>query len=497
MPGSVTESFRYAGRKYKRLAGIFYEGPSWLRCGRVGERKKYISPSFMLLCWCRGVLNRVFTFQGWMLFWVCLATGFYATIMIRSAVTILFLILAGLFLFNILILFLLLPRLKVTRKIPGSVVPGKTFAIAYEIENLSPFPCFSIVVDPLLAGKGVLGELPPCFSLAGKEKKVCVRYFQVDERGVWLFPSATVESSFPFGLVKASFCDHKSVTVLAHPVWRKWQHPHLLTNKGNERGLLQKMSRKSTFQRGMDVAGCREYVYGDELHLIHWGNSAKWGKLVVKEFEEEKSCRIGIILDTGEFFSGKELYQKIKDIFLLRSFREEKGENKFESILSFASSMAASFPAEEFELDFYFPVPAERVEVNGGGKGRKFFEKWILGKEEEEKNVAVKRIRTGSKNMSLEHFNDFLAAMKKVRKKERFVGFTPEILQEIGENPYVIFVVSHLDESVKNLAEKIREKGISCRILHVMRSGEKEEKEKEMEAEKIKIGPLLSGKWMK
>ena len=82
------EFFRRILNGYRRWVNAFYRGPSWLWGNEVREGK-YVSPTLALFLWLHGLCSRVFTFQGWMLFWVWLATAFYATVMLRSPVMIL------------------------------------------------------------------------------------------------------------------------------------------------------------------------------------------------------------------------------------------------------------------------------------------------------------------------------------------------------------------------------------------------------------------------
>lgn len=461
----------------------------------------------MLLLWCRGVLNRIFTFQGWMLFWVGLATAFYATIMVRSAVTVLFLVIGGLFLVNGIMLLLLLPRLKITRKVPESVMQGKVFTVEYEVENLSFFPCFSLLADPLLFNNDILkGEKPEFFSLRGKGKFTFQRRFRIEKRGVWELPAATVETAFPFGLLKASFCNHRKQAISVHCVWQKWEN-FSMESLGNEQsGSIKPHAVKRSFQRGMDLASCRKYVYGDEIRFIHWGNSAKWGHLVVKEFEEEKSIHAAIVVDSFVKYSPEDLRKDAGNILRLRSFSFGDDGKRLESILSFAASFAASFCVEENSLDFFIP---EMIPINSGksfslqmGEWKNFCRKWILGKDGRKKECRIKECTIGNKYMPLPAFLNILAAVKKVEQKERFAGFTLDMLRKLKESSFVLLILQSYDKEAENFCRKLSKLGIFCRVLLVTEEEEDSDKEKNGEkgafgVEKIRCKNLLEGKWMK
>ena len=491
--------FRYIQAFYSRSVTAFYKGPSWLWRRHSSSAGRYISPSFMLLIWCHGWINRIFTFQGWMLFWVCLATAFYATVMVRSAVMILFLVLAGLFLVNGLFLLLLFPRLKVTRKVPARVMQGRVFTVEYEIENLSPFPCYCVLADPLLQSCGILEtDTPEFFSVPGRGKHKCVRKFLLKKRGIWELPSASAETAFPFGLLKASFCNHKCSQILVHPRYRKWEQK-ILYGSGNENGNSSLRKGNRTFQRGLDLAACREYVYGDEVRYIHWGNSAKWGRLVVKEFEEEKNFRMSVILDTGEKYTFRDFLSDVKKILHLQSFSFGSSGERLEGILSFASSLASCTAGEEGVLvDFYIMENREKKKELSGKWYERFYRKWILGKGDGKKECIFHEVTVGERNTSFTAFLDLVSGIKNTRyMKERFSAFSQEMLQKISERSFVLLVLSELDADAENFYLKIVKKGITCKVLYVAKENGGEEKNIPVWAEKISKEMLLSGVWRK
>ncbi len=49
--------------------------------------------------------------------------------------------------------------------------------------------------------------------------------------------------------------------------------------------------------RGMDYAGGREYLYGDDIRSIDWNVTARMGKPFVKLFEEDKELIVFLIID--------------------------------------------------------------------------------------------------------------------------------------------------------------------------------------------------------
>ncbi len=60
--------------------------------------------------------------------------------------------------------------------------------------------------------------------------------------------------------------------------------------------------------RGVDYAGAREYLYGDDIRAIDWNVTARMGKPYIKLFEEDKELIVFVIVDRSasmESGSGK------------------------------------------------------------------------------------------------------------------------------------------------------------------------------------------------
>jgi uncharacterized protein (DUF58 family) len=49
---------------------------------------------------------------------------------------------------------------------------------------------------------------------------------------------------------------------------------------------------------GPDYLGVREYRPGDSMRHVHWGLTARHGQVMVREFEEERTRRLAIVVDT-------------------------------------------------------------------------------------------------------------------------------------------------------------------------------------------------------
>jgi uncharacterized protein (DUF58 family) len=97
---------------------------------------------------------------------------------------------------------------------------------------------------------------------------------------------------------------------------------------------------------GGEFMGLREYRAGDSLRKIHWKAWARTGQPIVKEFEEMRFPRYGLVLDTSLKESGPEL---------------------LEEAISVAASFVSTMDRESCLLDLMFV--REEPEVFTAGRG--------------------------------------------------------------------------------------------------------------------------------
>jgi uncharacterized protein (DUF58 family) len=98
-----------------------------------------------------------------------------------------------------------------------------------------------------------------------------------------------------------------------------------------------------------EFVSLREYRPGDPLKRIHWRSSARVGRAVVREHQDEFFVRHGLVLDT---------------------FMPVGAEDRFEDAVSVAASFAAGVRAQESLLDLMFVGPEAYVFTAGRGLGQ-------------------------------------------------------------------------------------------------------------------------------
>lgn len=100
---------------------------------------------------------------------------------------------------------------------------------------------------------------------------------------------------------------------------------------------------------GGEFMGLREYRAGDSLRKIHWKAWARTGQPIVKEFEETRFPRYGLVLDSS---------------------LKETGPDMLEEAISLAASFVATMEKESCLLDLMFVHDEPEVFTAGRGVAR-------------------------------------------------------------------------------------------------------------------------------
>jgi uncharacterized protein (DUF58 family) len=164
-------------------------------------------------------------------------------------------------------------------------------------------------------------------------------------RGRVRFRGLTLARPDPLGLVRALRPMAAPDTLLVLP--RRYPLP-LLALPGARRYQPGGIALASSVGDSEEFVSLREYRPGDPLKRIHWRSSARVGRAVVREHQDEFFVRHGLILDT---------------------FAPVAVEDRFEEAVSVAASFAAGVHAQDSLLDLMFVGPNEYVFTAGRGVG--------------------------------------------------------------------------------------------------------------------------------
>ncbi|MFT5127857.1 MAG: hypothetical protein ACI8W8_001464 [Rhodothermales bacterium] len=118
-----------------------------------------------------------------------------------------------------------------------------------------------------------------------------------EKRGVYPFSSLRLHSAFPFGLVSFQRALDCTGEVVVHPGVYPCAPPPAA---GFEPMLGGRFHGKHRGSSGDHFHGVRPMQPQDPVKLIHWASSSKGQGLMVREFDEELSGRVGVIVGCDE-----------------------------------------------------------------------------------------------------------------------------------------------------------------------------------------------------
>jgi uncharacterized protein (DUF58 family) len=191
-----------------------------------------------------------------------------------------------------------LAQMDVRRDVPARARVGDDVRVVLEVVNrgsvaLPPlrmedrygaFECNAIVVEPLPPGALAAVEL--------------VRHART--RGMFAAGKVDVMAAAPFGIrrsrravdvVSSSTIVPRWVELRSFPILEPSSYPH------------EELHERARIGAGEEYLGVREYRAGDPIRTVHWKTSARAGHLVVREFEQEASSHVVVVLagtDHGE-----------------------------------------------------------------------------------------------------------------------------------------------------------------------------------------------------
>ena len=186
----------------------------------------------------------------------------------------------------------ILLHLEIRRHTPRGVTVEKPIRITYYVTNRKRlFPTLAVY----LFEEGL--PEPAFISRVGAGESVVVGSENTFvQRGVYPLETLTLSTSFPFGL----FTKERDVPLPGElVVWPRSDRRVRPSAPPGARGRPQ-FSDSSVGTPGArgEYRGLREYRVGDDPRDIHWRTTAKIGRLVTREYEQDATETLRICLDT-------------------------------------------------------------------------------------------------------------------------------------------------------------------------------------------------------
>ena len=112
-------------------------------------------------------------------------------------------------------------------------------------------------------------------------------------RGLHDLGPVILESSAPFGLFRRRRTLSGPQPILVLP--RVYPLNRLILVDGQD----SRFDKPRVSRSGLDVVGSRPYVQGDPRRMVHWRNTARAGRMMVKDTEDETDLTLHIMFDSG------------------------------------------------------------------------------------------------------------------------------------------------------------------------------------------------------
>ena len=114
-------------------------------------------------------------------------------------------------------------------------------------------------------------------------------------RGRYPYGATTVAVEDPFGLERAAPLDGRLGALLVYP--RLVELDTVFSESGaNAQGGRRLLLRRPA---GFDLHSVRDHQRGESLRKVHWATTAKRGRLMVKELEDEPRDEVSVLLDAS------------------------------------------------------------------------------------------------------------------------------------------------------------------------------------------------------
>jgi uncharacterized protein (DUF58 family) len=272
-----------------------------------------------------------FTREGRVIVLLAVGVGFAA---VNTGNNLLYLLLGWLLSFIIasgILSEMTLKRLTVARRPPPRVYASEPVLMEVVIENgKERRASFSIEVEDLIDGAPLDKR---CYFLkipAGKSQRTSYRHTFV-RRGLYRLSGYRLATKFPFALFRKSRDVDAPLEVLVYPARAAVPRPPPRTTSQGD-ATASRLGRRGEF------FGLRERRAGDDRRDVHWRSSARTGRLLVREYEDELARRVVIGVDNA---LPREVREAVDDGALTPA--AEAQVSAVERAISVAASLAAAY----------------------------------------------------------------------------------------------------------------------------------------------------------
>jgi uncharacterized protein (DUF58 family) len=226
---------------------------------------------------------------------VCYVFAFFFPVFISVAHVFLVLIFLA-FMVDLLLLFNQKNAVQAQRILPEKLSNGDHNSVKVDLKNNYPFAIKTKIID----------EIPFQFQKRDfkiertiqSKKNVLFEYIlEPKERGVYRFGNLNIFAQSPLAFVSRRFTFQKDELVPSYPSFIHLRKYELMALQNEF--LLGGIKKIRKLGHTMEFEQIKEYIPGDDVRTINWKATSKRNQLMVNQFQDEKSQRIFMLIDTG------------------------------------------------------------------------------------------------------------------------------------------------------------------------------------------------------
>lgn len=208
----------------------------------------------------------------------------------------LLLLLVAFLLFDIFLLYATGKGISAKRVLPKKLSNSDFNSITINYETFYSFKTIMTLIDelPFQFQKRDFEYKTTAFK--GQKGRFNYKVRPVD-RGEYVFGNLNVYCSSPLRIIKRKFVFQKDEMVPVYPsIIQMQQYDFLaISNRLSEIGLkkIRRIGQTQEFEQ------IKDYVQGDDIRTLNWKATAKQNRLMVNQYQDEKSQPVYSIIDTG------------------------------------------------------------------------------------------------------------------------------------------------------------------------------------------------------
>lgn len=179
----------------------------------------------------------------------------------------------------------------VERRGPDEAFQGDDVMVELIVTNRGrPMKLGLEVEDPHVARARVL--VPP---LGPGQRVMIGTARRAARRGVHESTAVSLRSAAPFGVAEAGRTLEVPGRTVVYPAVVRLSRTPLLDLVPTSESAMHTAPRRGT---GPEYLGIREYRTGDSMRHVHWPSTARHGRVMVRELEQEHTRRLAVVVDT-------------------------------------------------------------------------------------------------------------------------------------------------------------------------------------------------------